>query len=80
MEIRCLLQASLPMNATNCCESLNVNPSCIDACSAGAFLDLDSVLDQPECVNDLPKIVKCAAGKAKKYTYALLIPIVTKNL
>jgi len=50
------------MNATNCCESLNVNPSCIDACSAGAFLDLDSVLDQPECVNDLPKIVKCAAG------------------
>ncbi|XP_059475873.1 Ig-like and fibronectin type-III domain-containing protein 1 isoform X2 [Neocloeon triangulifer] len=52
---------SLPMNASSCCESLNVNSACLDACSAGAFLDLDSVLDQPECVNDLPKIIRCAA-------------------
>ncbi|CAB3371385.1 Hypothetical predicted protein [Cloeon dipterum] len=52
---------SLPINASNCCDTRNVNPACLDACSAGAFLDLDSVLDQPECVDDLPKIVKCAA-------------------
>ncbi|KAF4520405.1 hypothetical protein B566_EDAN003973 [Ephemera danica] len=53
--------SSTPMNATSCCEQMAVTAGCMDACSTGAFMDLDAVLDQPECVNDLYKMIRCAA-------------------
>ncbi|KAJ8714843.1 hypothetical protein PYW08_004824 [Mythimna loreyi] len=46
-------------NVTECCSQMNVSSSCIDACSF--HLDMDNIMDRPECMNDFDKLMKCAA-------------------
>jgi len=47
------------MNVAQCCAEKNVSSTCMDACTL--FLDIDSVIDRPECINDFHKLMKCAA-------------------
>lgn len=42
-----------------CCTEQNVTSTCMDACTA--FLDMDSVIDRPECIGDFHKLMRCAA-------------------
>lgn len=46
-------------NVTQCCMEQNVTSPCMIACSF--YLDIDSVIDKPECINDFDKLMKCAA-------------------
>ncbi|KAL1497939.1 hypothetical protein ABEB36_008819 [Hypothenemus hampei] len=46
-------------NVTQCCIEQNVTSSCMDACSF--HLDIDVVIDRPECIQDFDKLMKCAA-------------------
>ncbi|KAG6463259.1 hypothetical protein O3G_MSEX013776 [Manduca sexta] len=46
-------------NVTECCTQMNVSSACIDACSF--HLDMDNIMDRPECMNDFDKLMKCAA-------------------
>lgn len=46
-------------NVTQCCIEQNVTVGCMDACSF--YLDIDAVIDKPECINDFDKLMKCAA-------------------
>lgn len=46
-------------NVTQCCIEQNVTSPCMDACSF--YLDIDAVIDKPECINDFDKLMKCAA-------------------
>ncbi|XP_025837036.1 Ig-like and fibronectin type-III domain-containing protein 1 [Agrilus planipennis] len=46
-------------NVTQCCIEQNVSSTCMVACSF--YLDIDSVIDKPECINDFDKLMKCAA-------------------
>lgn len=47
------------VNINECCRSQNVSSSCMVAC--GFYLDIDSVIDKPECIKDFDKLMKCAA-------------------
>ncbi|VVD00454.1 unnamed protein product [Leptidea sinapis] len=40
-------------------DNMNVSSSCIDACSF--HLDMDNIMDRPECMDDFEKLMKCAA-------------------
>ncbi|XP_045488804.1 Ig-like and fibronectin type-III domain-containing protein 2 isoform X1 [Pieris rapae] len=54
------LRSTMPHhNVTECCAEMNVSSSCIDACSF--HLDMDNIMDRPECINDFDKLMKCAA-------------------
>nr|CAD7603648.1 unnamed protein product [Timema genevievae] len=46
-------------NVTQCCIEQNVTSGCMEACSF--YLDIDAVIDKPECINDFDKLMKCAA-------------------
>lgn len=46
-------------NVTQCCIEQNVTSTCMDACSF--YLDIEAVIDKPECINDFDKLMKCAA-------------------
>ncbi|CAH0563601.1 unnamed protein product [Brassicogethes aeneus] len=46
-------------NVTQCCMEQNVTSACMDACSF--HLDIDAVIDKPECLADFDKLMKCAA-------------------
>uniref|UniRef100_A0A0K8SXU6 Ig-like and fibronectin type-III domain-containing protein C25G4.10 n=1 Tax=Lygus hesperus TaxID=30085 RepID=A0A0K8SXU6_LYGHE len=46
-------------NITQCCIEQNVSSSCMDACSF--YLDIDSVIDKPECLPDFDKFMKCGS-------------------
>lgn len=46
-------------NIIECCKVQNVSSTCMDAC--GFYLDIESVLDRPECLKDFDKLMKCAA-------------------
>jgi len=46
-------------SVAQCCANMNVTSTCMDACSL--FLDIDSVINRPECINDFHKLIKCAA-------------------
>lgn len=46
-------------NVTQCCIEQNVTAGCMDACSF--YLDIDAVIDKPECISDFDKLMKCAA-------------------
>lgn len=46
-------------NIMQCCVHNNVSSACMDACSF--FLDIDAVIDKPDCINDFDKLMKCAA-------------------
>jgi hypothetical protein len=49
------------MNITECCNREKVSEGCMDACSF--FLDIESILDQPKCLPDFDKLLKCSAGE-----------------
>lgn len=46
-------------NVTQCCIEQNVTSGCMEACSF--YLDIDAVIDKPQCINDFDKLMKCAA-------------------
>ncbi|RZF43428.1 hypothetical protein LSTR_LSTR001689 [Laodelphax striatellus] len=46
-------------NVTQCCMEHNVSSTCMDACSF--YLDIDAVIDKPQCINDFDKLMRCAA-------------------
>lgn len=46
-------------NVTQCCIEQNVSSMCMEACSF--YLDIDAVIDKPECITDFDKLMKCAA-------------------
>lgn len=48
-------------NVTQCCVEQNVSSVCMDACSF--YLDIDAVIDKPDCITDFDKLMKCASGK-----------------
>ncbi|KAJ8893793.1 hypothetical protein PR048_006394 [Dryococelus australis] len=48
-------------NVTQCCIEQNVTSGCMEACSF--YLDIDAVIDKPQCINDFDKLMRCAAGK-----------------
>lgn len=70
--MKCLLQAAIN-NVTQCCIEQNVSSSCQDACTF--FLDIDAVIDKPECINDFHKLMKCAAGRPT----VILLPYLQYN-
>jgi hypothetical protein len=63
----CLLLQAATNNVTQCCIEQNVTAGCMDACSF--FLDIDAVIDKPECISDFDKLMKCAAGNGISYSY-----------
>ena len=46
-------------NVSQCCVEQNVSTACMEACSF--YLDIDAVIDKPECIGDFDKLMKCAA-------------------
>ncbi|KAJ0174849.1 hypothetical protein K1T71_009957 [Dendrolimus kikuchii] len=54
-----LRQSTAHHNVTECCAQMNVSSPCIDACSF--HLDMDNIMDRPECIDDFDKLMKCAA-------------------
>lgn len=46
-------------NIAECCAIQNVSSTCMDACSF--YLDIESVIDRPECLTDFDKLMKCAS-------------------
>lgn len=52
---------------------MNVSSECIDACSF--HLDMDNIMDRPECMNDFEKLMKCAADGSGKLEIESLVYI-----
>lgn len=48
---------------------------CMEACSF--YLDIDAVIDKPECITDFDKLMKCAAGKYNQLTFEYLLSLST---
>ncbi|XP_055384146.1 Ig-like and fibronectin type-III domain-containing protein 1 isoform X3 [Condylostylus longicornis] len=46
-------------NISECCITQNVSSACMSACSF--YIDIDAVIDRPECIVDFDKLMKCAA-------------------
>ncbi|XP_037904934.1 Ig-like and fibronectin type-III domain-containing protein 1 isoform X1 [Hermetia illucens] len=46
-------------NISECCINQNVSSACMSACSF--YIDIDAVIDRPECIVDFDKLMKCAA-------------------
>ncbi|XP_049544577.1 Ig-like and fibronectin type-III domain-containing protein 1 [Anopheles darlingi] len=46
-------------NISECCATQNVSASCMSACSF--YIDIESVIDRPECIVDFDKLMRCAA-------------------
>ncbi|KAL4703673.1 hypothetical protein ACJJTC_016217 [Scirpophaga incertulas] len=46
-------------NVTECCTQMNVSSECLDACNFR--LDMENIMDRPECMHDFDKLMKCAA-------------------
>ncbi|GAB0093957.1 Fibronectin type-III domain-containing protein [Sergentomyia squamirostris] len=46
-------------NISECCKAQNVSTACMSACSF--YIDIDAVIDRPECIVDFDKLMKCAA-------------------
>lgn len=46
-------------NISECCVSQNVSSACMSACTF--YVDIDAVIDRPECIVDFDKLMKCAA-------------------
>ncbi|XP_055857089.1 Ig-like and fibronectin type-III domain-containing protein 2 [Episyrphus balteatus] len=46
-------------NITECCSNQNVSSSCMIAC--GFYVDIDAVINKPECIVDFNKLMRCAA-------------------
>lgn len=54
-------QETSVINVVQCCQEQNVTSTCLDACTQ--FLDIESVIDRPECIGDFHKLMRCAAGQ-----------------
>lgn len=46
-------------NIEDCCRSQNVSSTCMVACSF--YVDIEAVIDLPECIVDFDKLMRCAA-------------------
>uniref|UniRef100_A0A1S4H6G5 Receptor mediating netrin-dependent axon guidance n=1 Tax=Anopheles gambiae TaxID=7165 RepID=A0A1S4H6G5_ANOGA len=46
-------------NISECCAAQNVSAACMSACSF--YIDIESVIDRPECIVDFDKLMRCAA-------------------
>ncbi|XP_055908191.1 Ig-like and fibronectin type-III domain-containing protein 2 [Eupeodes corollae] len=46
-------------NISECCSNQNVSSPCMIAC--GFYIDIDAVINKPECIVDFNKLMKCAA-------------------
>lgn len=46
-------------NISECCIAQNVSSACMSACSF--YIDIESVIDRPECIVDFDKLMKCAS-------------------
>lgn len=46
-------------NITECCIQQNVSAPCLTACSF--YIDVQTVIDNPRCLPDFDKLMKCAA-------------------
>lgn len=46
-------------NISECCIAQNISSACMSACSF--YVDIDSVIDRPECIVDFDKLMKCAS-------------------
>ncbi|XP_058124562.1 Ig-like and fibronectin type-III domain-containing protein 1 [Anopheles ziemanni] len=46
-------------NTSECCVAQNVSSACMSACSF--YIDIESVIDRPECIVDFDKLMRCAA-------------------
>jgi hypothetical protein len=46
-------------NISECCAIQNVTNTCLDACSF--YLDIEAIIDRPECIADFHKLMKCAS-------------------
>ncbi|BES94480.1 DB module [Nesidiocoris tenuis] len=49
-------------NLKHCCAEENVSAACSAACSS--YLDIDSVIDKPECLPDFDKIMRCGSDES----------------
>ncbi|EDW26268.1 GL24598 [Drosophila persimilis] len=50
---------ALNHNVSACCAEQNVSLACRSACSY--YVDFDAIADQPECIVDFDKLMRCAA-------------------
>ena len=46
-------------NISECCAIQNVSQTCMAACSF--YLDIEAIIDRPECIADFDKLMKCAS-------------------
>lgn len=53
------VQSSAARNTSLCCEEQKVSSGCMDSCAFD--IDIQRALDKPECVQDLNKLMYCAA-------------------
>lgn len=51
--------APVTTNISECCAIQNVSRTCMDACSF--YLDIEAIIDRPECIVDFDKLMKCAS-------------------
>lgn len=51
--------APVATNISECCAIQNVSSACMDACSF--YVDIEAILDRPECIVDFDKLMRCAS-------------------
>lgn len=59
VSVRMRNNAPISTNISECCAIQNVSHTCMDACSY--FIDIEAVIDRPECLADFDKLMKCAS-------------------
>lgn len=59
VSVRMRNNAPVTTNISECCAIQNVSHTCMDACSF--YLDIEAIIDRPECIVDFDKLMKCAS-------------------
>lgn len=59
VSVRMRNMAPVTTNISECCAIQNVSRTCMDACSF--YLDIEAIIDRPECIIDFDKLMKCAS-------------------
>lgn len=59
VSVRMRNMAPIATNISECCAVQNVSRICMDACSF--YLDIEAIIDRPECIVDFDKLMKCAS-------------------